>query len=128
MEEITARERARLRKQRSRASQAKKAGLNRLELIINDQELAELDHGRVNRNPGREPYSRNEYIALLLLNDAGALKQQEENTPACKKCGNKPPEHCGGAFKGEHNCWLTIDCLKLNLTSVTGHSENKREV
>ncbi|MBJ8682021.1 hypothetical protein I5374_16445 [Citrobacter freundii] len=128
MDEMTSRERARLRKQRSRASQAKTSGLNRFEIIINDQELAALERGRVNRNPGREPYSRNEYIALLLLNDARQLQQQEENTPACKKCGSKPPEHCGGAFKGEHNCWLTLKCLKLNLTSVTGHSENNSEV
>lgn len=128
MDEMTARERARLRKQRSRASQAKASGLNRFEIIINDQELAALERGRVNRNPGREPYSRNEYIALLLLNDSRQLQQQEENTPVCKKCGAKPPEHCGRAFKGEHNCWLTLECLKLNLTSVTGHSENNSEV
>ncbi|WP_072094142.1 hypothetical protein [Trabulsiella odontotermitis] len=119
---LTTRERARLRKQRSRASLAKQEGVNRFEVSLTDSELAALERGRVNRNPGREPYSRNEYIALLLINDAGKLAEQESALPVCGKCGAKPPQHCEGAFKGESTCWLTISCLKLNLTSVTGHS------
>lgn len=122
MEEITIRERARLRKQRSRAKMAKKQGLNRFEISLNDQEMAALERGRFHRNPGRQPYSRNEYIALLLLNDAAELQKQEKATPVCKNCGAQPPENCNGAFKGDHSCWLTHDCLRLNLTNVTGHT------
>lgn len=40
----------------------------------------------------------------------------------------KKTAHCGGAFKGEGRCWLSVDCLRLNLTSVTGHSINVNEV
>lgn len=128
MEELTVRERARLRKQRSRAKQGINEGLNRFELTLNSQEMAALESGLSRRNPGRRPYSRNEYIALLILNDAKQLAEQEAAIPACKKCGARPPEHCGRAFKGENTCWLTIESIKLNLTNVTGHSENNIEV
>ncbi|MGK3122888.1 hypothetical protein ACCY16_02035 [Candidatus Pantoea formicae] len=119
---------ARLRKQKSRARLASTEGINRIELTLTDRELASLDRGRVQRNPGREPYSRNEYIALLLLNDESELAAQQEATAPCRKCGTRPPDNCDRAFKGEAQCWLTYDCLELNLTSVTGHSKNKAEM
>lgn len=127
MEKMTLRERARLRKQRSRASLAKQDAINRFELSLTDHELAALERGRVNRNPGRKPYSRNEYLALLLLADSNRLDIQEKSLKPCGKCGSRAPEHCGGAFRGERNCWLTIDCLTLNL-GVTGHGDNDSEV
>lgn len=119
---MTAREKARLRKQRSREKQSREQGLHRVELTLSSQEMAALERGRFHRNPGRQPYSRNEYIALLLINDAAALHEQELATPACGKCGAKPPDNCKGSFKGESTCWLTLNCLRLNLTSVTGHN------
>lgn len=122
MEELTAKEKARLRKQRSRARQRLSEGLVRSEFTLNCQEEAALERGRFHRNPGREPYTRSEYIALLLLNDAAKLDAQEAALPQCKKCGSKPPVHCERAFRGDSECWLTIEALKLNLTSVTGHS------
>ena len=128
MEEMTAREKARLRKQKSRKHRATREGENRVEVVLSDRELAALERGRHNRNPGREPYSRNEYLALLLLNDEAALAAQERELSACTRCGEPPPAHCGGAFKGEGWCWLSVDCLRLNLTSVTGHSNNVDEV
>lgn len=128
MEEMTPRERARLRKQQSRAKQSEQQGLHRFEVTLNNQEMAVLERGCSHRNPGREPYSRNDYIALLLINDARKLAEQEQSLPVCRNCGAKPPQHCNGAFKGEHTCWLTIESLKLNLTSVTGHSDNKKEL
>lgn len=128
MEEMTPKDKARLRKQKSRARQANKEGANRLELTLTDRELAALERGRTSRNPGREPYSRNEYIALLLLNDERALSVQEKATPACRKCGAQPPQHCERAFKGEAGCWLSYDCLSFNLTVVTGHSDSNHEV
>lgn len=121
MEKMTVKEKARLRKQRSRARQRQCEGVNRSELTLNRQEEAALERGRFHRNPGRQPYTRSEYIALLLINDAAKLAAQESAIPACKKCGAKPPAHCESAFKGEAGCWLTIEALKLNLTSVTGH-------
>ena len=123
MEKLTPRESARLRKQRSRARLASQTGINRLEINFNDQELAMLDSGRERRNPGRTPYSRNEYLAMLILGDSKRLNAQEKAIPACGKCGSRPPAHCGGAFRGGGNCWLTIDALMLNL-GVTGHGDN----
>ncbi len=124
---LTSRERARLRKQRSREKQDRDTGQHRFEVVLNSQEMAALERGRVSRNPGREPYRRNEYLALLLLADSKRLDIQEKALPPCSKCGSRVPEHCGGAFRGEHDCWLTIDCLTLNL-GVTGHGDNDSEV
>lgn len=127
MTTLTSRERARLRKQRSREKQARDTGQHRLEVVLSSQEMAALERGRVCRNPGREPYRRNEYLALLLLADSKRLDIQEKALPPCRKCGSRVPEHCGGAFRGDHDCWLTIDCLTLNL-GVTGHGDNDLEV
>ena len=127
MEQMTPKEKARIRKQKSRAGLARQEGVNRFEIALTDRELAALERGRVNRNPGREPYSRNEYIALLLLNDERLLAGQEKDLQACRKCGAQPPSHCERAFKGEASCWLSYDCLSLNLTVVTGHSESNQE-
>jgi len=124
MEGLTVREKARIRKQKSRARQSRSEGVNRLEVILTDNELAALERGCKSRNPGREPYSRNEYIALLIIKDIAELDAQEKKIPPCKKCGAKPPGHCERAFKGESGCWLSYDCLALNLTVVTGHNEN----
>ena len=118
---MTARENARLRKQRSREKQSKEQGLHRVELTLSSKEMAALERGRIHRNPGRQPYSRNEYIALLLINDAALLMEQEKAQHPCSSCGALPPDSCKGIFKGKSDCWLTIDCLQLNLTSVTGH-------
>jgi hypothetical protein len=83
MDEMTARERARLRKQRSRASQAKTSGLNRFEIIINDQELAALERGRVNCNPGVNliaVMNISHYCCLMMLVSYNSKK----NTPHVK--------------------------------------------
>lgn len=99
-----------------------------MELTLTDRERAALERGRNSRNPGREPYSRNEYIVLLLLNDEHSLYVQDKAAPACRKCRAQPPQYCERVFKGEASCWLSYDCLSLNLTVVTGHSESNHEV
>lgn len=122
--DIIKKEQARIRKQRSRARLSAVAGVNRIEVMLNDSELEALDSARTRRNPGRDPYPRNDYLALLILNDIRALEKQENAVDPCLKCGAKAPGHCERAFKGDAKCWLSYDCLALNLTCVTGHNSN----
>ncbi|QBH95974.1 hypothetical protein EKN56_05895 [Limnobaculum zhutongyuii] len=110
------------RKRRQRANQAKRFGEHRLETVLCDREFQALEIIRVRRNPGREPYSRNDCISLLLLCELARLERQEARLGKCQHCGNTLPEGCQAAFKGEAVCWFTRDCRALNLTDVTGHA------
>ncbi|HAT8009616.1 TPA: hypothetical protein ACHWKL_003623 [Providencia stuartii] len=112
---------AKERKRRQRANQ-RKDGLNRMEITLTNLEKEALEYLCIHRNPGREPYDRNELISLLLLCDLERLKRQHAKLGACQHCNEQVPNHCNGLFKGQSNCWLTRDARQLNLTSVTGHA------
>lgn len=114
---------ARERKAAQRARLASGGGL-RHELVLTAQEAAMLDRNRQRRNPGREPYSRNEYLSLLILCDNERLDRQEVRLGVCGRCGKPLPQGCGGEhMRMAADCWYTRDCLNLNLTSpVTGHA------
>lgn len=91
------------RKTEQRTKLAASGGL-RHELVLTQQETRILERNRQRRNPDRAPYSRNEYISLLILCDDQRLNRQEAA------------------------CWFTRDCLSMNLTSaVTGHANLEGE-
>lgn len=62
-------------------------------------------------------YSLQDYITTLLLHDADRLNRELKalSDKPCMNCGCIPPEHCGGPFKGQADCWLTRGALELNL-------------
>ena len=116
------------RKAEQRAKLAAIGGL-RHELVLTPQEAQMLARNCQRRNPGRAPYSRNEYISLLILCDDQRLDRQEAALGGCKRCGKALPEGCNGNYKGEGACWFTRDCLSMNLTSaVTGHANLQEEI
>lgn len=117
---------AAVRKRRQRKNQ-QKDGLYRHEIALNEKENDILEYIRHHRNPGRDPYDRNELIALLLLCDFERLKRQEARLGKCPHCNDELPEGCNSLFKGDSSCWFTRDCRKLNLTSVTGHANIEDE-
>lgn len=94
------------RKAAQRARQAQ-SGEQKLELVLDAQELAMLDYDCAARRPGREPYDRAELVALMIRKFHAELlaTQQEQAKRCCGKCGDQLPvlECC---FKEEVACWV----------------------
>ena len=103
------------RKAAQRARQAA-AGEQKLELVLDSQELEMLAQNCAARRPGREPYELNEYITMLIRKDAAELAQQLEALAKrqCGKCGDRlPVSAC--PCQGESACWLTNGWHRLKL-------------
>ena len=105
----------------------KQSGGSRDDLVLTDKENAALEKNRRRRNPGHRPYSRTEYIGLLILCDDERLERQEAGLGVCQRCGKTLPAGCGGDFRGEAACWFTRAFRVLNLTGVTGHANVQGE-
>lgn len=115
------------RKAEQRTKLAANGGL-RHELVLTQQEAQILERNRQRRNPDRAPYSRNEYISLLILCDDQRLDRQEAALGICQRCGKRLPGGCNGNYRGEAACWFTRGCLSMNLTNgVTGHANLQGE-
>ncbi|PWC09588.1 hypothetical protein [Brenneria corticis] len=103
------------RKATQRARQ-RDAGVVKIEINVDTQELDMLKRNCALRRPGREPYGINEYLTTLIRRDAVALQQQIAvlNHRNCKKCGEKLPvaECCQS---GESNYWNTLGWQELKL-------------
>lgn len=123
MTNLNKKQQAAARKRRQRARQANEFGKNRLELVLSDRELQMLDENCQRRNPGREPYSKADYVSLLILCDNERLARQEAALGTCERCNETLPTGCGGLFRGESACWFMRDSRQLNLTDVTGHAQ-----
>lgn len=121
MTNLKSKQQAAARKRRQRARQVRQEGAHKLEVMLTDREWLALETGCISRNQGRTPYSKTEYIALLLLADEAALAHQVAQLGTCPRCSESLPATCNGLFRGETACWLTLDCLSLNLSGVTGH-------
>ncbi|WP_279203935.1 hypothetical protein [Obesumbacterium proteus] len=114
------------RKAAQRARLSSTGGI-RHELVLTQQEAEMLDSNRQRRNPGHMPYSRNEYISLLIICDSERLARQEVALGTCQRCGNQLPVGCQGDNKGEAVCFYSRHYKLLNLTCVTGHANLKGE-
>ncbi|WP_099133691.1 hypothetical protein, partial [Xenorhabdus ehlersii] len=84
------------------------AGVTKIELLLDNQELAMLKQNCAIRRPGRDPYDVNEYLTMLIRMDDRSLKKQlaKLQHQCCEKCGESLPvtECC---FSGEAACWNT---------------------
>lgn len=84
------------------------AGERKLELVLDEQELAMVEQNCAARRPGREPYDLGEYIALLIRQDNARMTARIKSISArqCGKCGDKlPVASCPCA--GDSQCWVT---------------------
>lgn len=96
------------RKAAQRARQAA-SGEQKLELVLDAQELAMLDYDCAARRPGREPYDRAELVALMIRKFHAELlaTQQEQARRCCGKCGDRlPVQDC--CCKTEEACWVNL--------------------
>lgn len=104
------------RKAAQRARQAA-AGEQKLELVLDSQELAMLAHNCAARRPGREPYDAAEYIALLIRQDDARVRSRFQviSKRKCGKCGDRlPVRDC--PCKGEAACWANRGWHETKLT------------
>ena len=103
------------RKAAQRARQAA-AGVTKIELVLDIQEVEMLAQNCAARRPGREPYELNEYITMLIRKDAAELAQQLEALAKrqCGKCGDRlPVSSC--PCQGDSQCWLKNGWHRLKL-------------
>lgn len=104
------------RKQEQRARRAA-LGIRRVEVALSERERQQLDHLRIARAGSGEPYSADEYISTLIRRDWEKWLEQEAalNATTCKHCSSTLPGGCGGTYKGEAACWLTLGERSLAL-------------
>lgn len=105
------------RKAAQRARQAA-AGVTKIELVLDAQEVTMLAQNCAARRPGREPYELSEYITLLIRKDIAELQQliAELGKRDCGRCGDQlPVQDC--PCKGEAACWVNVGWheTKLNI-------------
>ncbi|MEM6050251.1 hypothetical protein AAH450_06665 [Erwinia sp. P7711] len=107
------------RKAAQRARQAG-AGLGKLELQLDKQELEMLAQNCAARRPFREPYELNEYISMLIRKDNAELQQAINALKQrhCEKCKDKLPGDPNGCYFlsiGNSECWQTFGWHDLKL-------------
>lgn len=107
------------RKAAQRERQAE-AGLGKLELQLDKQELEMLAQNCAARRPFREPYEMNEYISLLIRKDNAEVQKKlsELNLRKCEKCKDKLPGDPNGCYFlsiRDSECWQTFGWHDLKL-------------
>lgn len=97
------------RKQEQRARRAA-LGIKRVEVALSERERQQLEALRIARAGSGEPYSADEYISTLIRRDWERWLEQEAELKqqTCPNCDCALPEGCGGTFKREGACWLTL--------------------
>ncbi|PHM75699.1 hypothetical protein [Xenorhabdus cabanillasii] len=104
-------ERKAAQRQRQRES-----GVIKIEVLLDNQELAMLKRNCALRRPGRDPYKVAEYLALLIRKDNAEVQQKMQalSTRQCEKCGDALPvtECC---LSGDSACWATLGWHEMKL-------------
>ncbi|MFM5399332.1 hypothetical protein ACET8C_13680 [Aeromonas veronii] len=92
-------------------------GIKRVEVRLSIREREQLDALRAARAGADEPYSADEYISTLIRRDweKWQAKEAELQKQTCQHCGCALPKGCGGAFKGQAECWHTLGDKTLAL-------------
>lgn len=97
------------RKQAQRARRAA-LGIKRVEVALSERERQQLDHLRIARAGAGDPYSADEYISTMIRRDWERWLEQEAELKkqTCPHCECQLTTGCGGAFKGQRECWHTL--------------------
>ncbi|MCC3717932.1 hypothetical protein LLP99_17220 [Rouxiella badensis] len=94
------------------------AGVRKIELELDAQEVEMLAQNCAARRPFREPYGMAEYIALLIRKDNAELQAQlaERAKRKCTRCSDALPGDAAGCpLQGEAACWQTFGHLETKL-------------
>lgn len=95
------------RKAAQRARQSAN-GVRKMDLALDEQELAMVARNCAARRPGKAPYDMAEYIALLIRQDDARVNGRIKSISkrCCGKCGDKlPVNSC--PCQGDSACWAT---------------------
>ncbi|AIR71453.1 hypothetical protein [Dickeya fangzhongdai] len=109
------RERAAARK-RAERERKRAAGIQKIELNLDADELEMLQRNCAARRPGREPYDMDEYIQMLIRQDDARVKLRIKSISKqqCGKCGDVlPVDSC--CMRGDSACWLTLGWHDMKL-------------
>lgn len=104
------------RKQAQRARRAA-LGIKRVEVALSERERQQLETLRIARAGSGDPYSADEYISTLIHRDWDRWQAQEAELQkqTCQHCNCALPKGCGGAFKGQSECWHTSEAKTIAL-------------
>lgn len=102
------------RKQKQRAK-LKALDISVVEVKLSVNERALLDEGCELRGGIGGAYSRDEYITTLIRNDNEKLKRDLSQLTPCEKCSADLPNGCDGVFKGDIQCFHTVNARNLML-------------
>lgn len=96
--------------QRKQAQRQREKALDITEVRVKlaATERATLDELCSVRAGDSEPYSRDEYVKLLIQMDKQRLNEQLTqlaDAGPCARCGDSLPGGCNGLFSGESVCW-----------------------
>lgn len=90
---------------------------------VSKSELDTLTQMGINRAGCREPYEPNDYAVTLLRSvmplDVAKYQEQIQHLGTCDYCDSQLPKGCGGAFKGQRECYHTSKYRDLELCRVT---------
>lgn len=105
------------RKAAQRARQSA-SGEQKLELVLDAQEVEMLERNRVARRPGRDPYELAEYIALLIRQDDARAKARFKSLSKkrCGRCGDPLPVQ-GCPLQEESACWARNGWYEVKITA-----------
>ncbi len=95
-------------RQRRRRERLKAEGIARRDGQLEPEEQTMLRELCAGRRPGKDPYTENELLGLLIRkNHADYLRQLRQlSKNPCQKCGETPPvTSCPCA--GDNQCWAT---------------------
>ncbi|QWZ63589.1 hypothetical protein [Aeromonas sp. FDAARGOS 1417] len=92
-------------------------GIERVECRLSIREREQLKTLCAVRAGAGDPYSADEYISTLIRRDWEKWQAQEAELQkqTCQHCDCALPKGCGGAFKGQGECWHTMGDKTLAL-------------
>ncbi|WP_225182151.1 hypothetical protein [Pectobacterium aroidearum] len=103
-------------RKRAQRERQREAGVSKLELNLDAQELEMLRRNCAARRPGKEPYDMDEYIQMLIRQDDARAKLRIKaiRKQQCGKCGDVlPVDSC--CMQGDQECWVTNGWKKFLL-------------
>ncbi|WP_102394935.1 hypothetical protein [Enterovibrio norvegicus] len=105
----------RAREKAAANAKANQFGAENVTLTFTHADRERLDDMRQKRAVAGEPYTREEYIAELIQQDAERYQAQVAALGCCGKCKSPLPAGCGDTFRGDGECWRTWQHKELML-------------
>ena len=119
---LTSAEKSKRYRDKKRAEKAAKQ-THTISFEVSTKELETLKRLGVLRAGIRAPYEPSEYAVTLLRSvlpiDEAKYNEQAKSLGTCGYCNEELPKGCGGAFKGQTECYHTAKYKELELSRVT---------